>query len=167
MVESDEGGDQSRSGGSLCPPETRLSPINPESCGTVSAWWARVPPATSPSPCWRRSTAFGPSPQPSHQTPSMRRSPTQASRMACPRPVVHLLGSIESWKAATRRASRGADPLTGEADARIPSGGGTWEPPTRSVAGLGEMHGVVEAGQSRGAPGWLSLSSDFGSGHGL
>lgn len=43
MVESDEGGDQSRSGGSLCPPETRLSPINPESCGTVSAWRAPGP----------------------------------------------------------------------------------------------------------------------------
>lgn len=80
------------------------------------------PLAMSPSPYLRRSMAFGPSPRPSLQPPFMKRSPTQASQMACPRPVVHLRGWIESWKAATRRASQGANPLTGEAGAGIPSG---------------------------------------------
>lgn len=82
----------------------------------------RVPtasrPATSPSPCSRRSMAFGrcpqPSPQPLPRLPSTRRSPTRASQTACRRPAVHLLGSIGWWKAACRRASPGASPLTGE-----------------------------------------------------
>lgn len=82
--------------------------------------------AMSPSLCLRHSTASGPSPRPSPRLPFMKRSPTRASRMVCPRPAAHLLGLIASWKAATRRASRGANPPTGEAraEAGIPSGEG-------------------------------------------
>lgn len=77
--------------------------------------------AMSPSPCSRRSMAFGPFPQPSLQPPFMKRSPIRASLMACPRLVAHLLALIGSWKAATRKASRGPNPPTGEAGARIPT----------------------------------------------
>lgn len=80
--------------------------------------------ATSPSPCSRHSTAFGPPPPPFLRRPFMKRSPTRVSQMACLRPVVHLLGLIGSWTAATRRASHGANPPTGEAGTRAPSGEG-------------------------------------------
>ena len=92
----------------------------------------RVPtasrPATSPSPCSRHSMAFGRcprlDPRPSPRLPSMRRSPTQASRTACHKPAVHLPGLIGWWKAACRRANPGASPPTGE-----PS----WQPPAAGV----------------------------------
>uniref|UniRef100_A0A4W2FEF4 E3 ubiquitin-protein ligase n=1 Tax=Bos indicus x Bos taurus TaxID=30522 RepID=A0A4W2FEF4_BOBOX len=81
-------------------------------------------PATSPSPCLRHSTAFGrcprPSPQPSPRLPSMRRSHTRASQMACRRPAVHLPGSIGWWKAACRRASPGTSPPTAPSGPRRP-----------------------------------------------
>ncbi|EDK97256.1 mahogunin, ring finger 1, isoform CRA_b [Mus musculus] len=60
--------------------------------------------AMSPSPCLRHSMVYELSPRLSHQLPSMRKSPTQASRTVFPRPVVPLLDLIESWKVAYRRA---------------------------------------------------------------
>lgn len=88
-------------------------------------------PATSPSPCSRRSTASGPCPRPSPRPPFMKRSPTRASQTASPRPPVRLLRWIGSWKAATTRASPGASPPTGEVAPTVEGAGParrTWSP---------------------------------------
>lgn len=90
------------------PPLTHSCPLRAQTASRL---------AMSPSPCSRRSTASGPSPRPSPRLPSMRRSPTRVSRIACPRPAVPSLGWTESWRAVTRRASPGANPPTGESPA--------------------------------------------------
>lgn len=76
--------------------------------------------AMSPSPCLRHSMVYELSPRLSHQLPSMRKSPTQASRTVFPRPVVPLLDLIESWEVAYRRARHRASLQTGEANVQPP-----------------------------------------------